>query len=63
MQITKSAMKDIKELDLLSENDVDTIYIIPATEALPDEIEAIKQTENDISNGDVIDFDSVDWDS
>lgn len=53
-------------IDLLNETDTETIYnvlikFIPASEPLPDEIEAIKQAETDIANGDVRDLSSVSW--
>ena len=37
------------------------IKFIPTSEPLPDEIEAVKQAETDIANGDVEDLASVAW--
>lgn len=53
-------------IDLLSDTDTETIYnvlikFIPTSEPLPDEVEAIKQAESDIANGDVEDLASVAW--
>ncbi|MDO5398865.1 MAG: hypothetical protein Q4G33_13145 [bacterium] len=53
-------------IDLLNESDTDVIYkilikFIPETEPLPDEIKAIERAEKEIANGDVSDFDSIDW--
>lgn len=53
-------------IDLLSDTDTETIYnvlikFIPTSEPLPDEVEAIKQAESDIKNGDVEDLASVAW--
>ena len=53
-------------IDLLNEADTDTIYrvlikFVPEAEPYGDEIESLKQAEIDIVNGDVSNFDSVDW--
>ena len=53
-------------IDLLNEADTDTIYrvlikFIPETEPYSDEIESLKQAGLDIANGDVSNFDSIDW--
>ncbi len=53
-------------IDLLNETDTETIYnvlikFIPTSEPLPDEMEAIKQAESDVANGDVEDLASVAW--
>ena len=53
-------------IDLLNETDTETIYnvlikFIPTSAPLPDEVEAIKQAESDIANGDVEDLASVAW--
>ena len=51
-------------IDLLNENDTDTIYnvlikFIPSDAPLPDEVMAIKQAEDDIEQGNVISLSSV----
>lgn len=53
-------------IDLLNEADTDVIYkvlirFVPETEPLPDEIKAIKRAEREIADGDVSDFDGIDW--
>ena len=48
LQITKTAIKSIKRF-------------IPVSQPLPDEIKAIEQAEQEIQAGDVMDFDSIDW--
>ena len=54
-------------IDLLPDADIETIYnvlirFIPVSQPLPDEIKAIEQAEQEIQAGDVMDFDSIDWD-
>ena len=53
-------------IDMLSETDTETIYnvlvrFVPGVKPYEDEIKAIEQAETDITNGDVVDFDSVNW--
>lgn len=53
-------------IDLLNEADTDTIYrvlikFVPEAEPYDDEIESLKQAEMDIKNGDITDFDSINW--
>ena len=54
-------------VDLLDENDTETIYrilirfVIPEVKPYPDEIEGIKRADIEIANGDVTDFDKIDW--
>lgn len=53
-------------IDMLSETDTKTIYnvlvkFIPAAKPYDDEIDAIKQAEDDISNGDVFDLSTLIW--
>lgn len=55
-------------IDMLNENDTDTIYnvlirFVPGVAPLEDEVNAIEQAEKDITNGDVVDISSVDWNS
>lgn len=54
-------------IDMLNEADTDTIYrvlvkFVPETEPEEDEKESLKCAETDIANGDVSDFNSIDWD-
>ena len=54
-------------IDMLNEADTDTIYrvlvkFVPETEPEEDEKESLKRAETDIANGDVSDFNSIDWD-
>lgn len=53
-------------IDLLNEADTETIYqvlikFVPEAEPYDDEIAALKQAEIDIANGDVSDFNSINW--
>lgn len=53
-------------IDMLNETDTQTIYnvlvkFIPSVKPYDDEVEAIKQAELDVKNGDVVDLDSVNW--
>lgn len=53
-------------IDMLSETDTETIYnvlvkFIPAVKPYEDETDAIKQAEDDISNGDVFDLSTLIW--
>ena len=53
-------------IDMLNEADTDTIYrvlvkFVPETEPEEDEKEALKRAETDIANGDVSDFNSINW--
>lgn len=72
IQITKTAVKDIKKFDtptrerVLNETDVATIYnvllrFIPTANPAADEINATEQAKEDIKNGDVFDLKSVNW--
>lgn len=54
-------------IDLLNDADTETIYrvlirFVPEVEPLPDEVEAIQRANREIANGDVFDFDGIDWD-
>lgn len=53
-------------IDMLNEADTETIYnvlvkFVPAAAPSDDEIEAIKQAETDIKNGDVFDISAITW--
>lgn len=53
-------------IDMLNETDTETIYnvlvkFIPAVKPYEDETDAIKQAEDDISNGDVFDLSTLIW--
>lgn len=52
-------------IDLLNENDTDTIYnvlikFIPSDAPLPDEVMAIRQAEDDIEQGNVLSLSAAD---
>ena len=52
-------------IDLLNENDTDTIYnvlikFIPSDAPLPDEVMTIRQAENDIGQGNVMSLSAAD---
>ena len=64
IQITKTAVKDIKKLDTATRDRIlKSIYKLPIGDVKPfdDEIEVIKQSEIDISKGDIVDLSSVEW--
>ena len=53
-------------IDMLDDSDTETIYhvlvkFIPETKPLDDEVEAIKQAESDIVQGDIFDISSIEW--
>ena len=53
-------------IELLDETDTETIYnvlvrFIPADKPYEDEIDAIRQAETDIKNGDVFDISAISW--
>lgn len=53
-------------IDMLNETDTETIYnvlikFVPGVNPYEDEVEAIKQAQVDIDNGDVVDLASVNW--
>ena len=53
-------------IDMLNETDTETISnvlirFVPAVNPSADEVEAIKQAEADIGNGDVFDLSSINW--
>ena len=53
-------------IDMLNEADTETIYnilvrFVPDVKPFDDEIEVIKQSEIDISKGDIVDLSSVEW--
>lgn len=62
--MSKEILKGL--IDMLDENDVDTIYkilirFIPEDIPTGDEIEAIKQGRDEIANGDFEDLNSIEW--
>ena len=53
-------------IDRVNPKEIDIIYhllvkFIPETEALPDEVEAIKETDEEIANGAYVSFEDFDW--
>lgn len=62
--MSKEILKGL--IDMLDENDIDTIYkilikFIPEDIPADDEIEAIKQGKDEITNGNFEDLDSIEW--
>ena len=63
--MSKETLKNL--IDMLNDNDVDTIFkilirFIPEDEPFPDEIEAISMANKSISEEGTISHDSIDWD-
>lgn len=62
--MSKEILKGL--IDMLDEDDVETIYkilirFIPEDISIDDEIEAIKQGKDEIANGDFEDLNSIEW--
>lgn len=60
--MSKDTLK--KRIELVPDEDIETLYkkIIPETEALPDEIEALKEAKQDIIDNGTVSHDSINWD-
>lgn len=64
----KMSKQDLKNLiDLLPENDTDTIYkvlikFIPESEPLPDELDIIEQGKKEIASGEYQELKNIKWD-
>ena len=66
-QIHKKVQNDQRNVELVSEEDIETLYnvvvkFIPENVPLPDEIEAIERADKSIAKNGTVPHDAVDWD-